>query len=507
LEPWDGQVFFEGGRVVAASFLNERGVPALEAMTLGMSHAAFAFGPGAAPAGEHNVELAPEALQAHLRKVAGQARAHLVPSPLSIPTRARGAGADDRLILRRASLEVLLGVDGRRSVDELGAEFGVASALHALVQLHVQGLVQWGGPAAAAGQRSARPGLATGSPFSRAHAAPWAWLTKARALARPGAWLGREPGSPLARVVPLGVRVLTPIGVGLLPALLLVALMQFWPAPRDRSPRAPLALTPASVADAPDPSGQPPPPSGQARPFDADGSVAGVSSDRPAPDQPSGPTTPLEPNLVLSNDGSQPFALPVRERVANTPGAGPAVATPSPGPSDDFGAGLPLARSWETWQPLRLTVATPGRYLAVGVQPAPSLRDTSVWGDFRKTGGPFGSAYGLIVRDAGPDPRDGVSQGGRYYVFEVSDKGEIGAWRREVDHWVQLQPWTPHFAARPGNVTNRLQVDARGERLTFLVNGVRVLEQSDATLPEGGVGVYVDGDFNDVRIDRLIIAG
>ena len=73
-----------------------------------------------------------------------------------------------------------------------------------------------------------------------------------------------------------------------------------------------------------------------------------------------------------------------------------------------------------------------------------------VTADFRKLGGPDGGGYGIIVRDQGRAPRDGSSQHGRYYVLEVGDKGEVGIWRREGDHWVDLLPWQHADAVSPG---------------------------------------------------------
>ena len=47
------------------------------------------------------------------------------------------------------------------------------------------------------------------------------------------------------------------------------------------------------------------------------------------------------------------------------------------------------------------------------------LGDLIVSATFRKTGGPPGGGYGLVVRDQGPDPRDGVNQNMNAYVLET----------------------------------------------------------------------------------------
>jgi hypothetical protein len=132
------------------------------------------------------------------------------------------------------------------------------------------------------------------------------------------------------------------------------------------------------------------------------------------------------------------------------------------------------------------------------------LGDGTVAATFRKVGGPPGGGYGLILRDQGAFPRDGLSQGGRYYVFEAGDRGEFGVWRREDDRWVDIIPWTAAAAVRPGDAPNELAVQATGDRLAFRVNGTPV-GAVDATLPPGAVGVFAGGDLNDVLLERLSV--
>ena len=109
------------------------------------------------------------------------------------------------------------------------------------------------------------------------------------------------------------------------------------------------------------------------------------------------------------------------------------------------------------------------------------------------------------MRDHGPGPRDGISQGGRYYVLEAGDRREIGIWRREEDHWVDLLPWTPSDAVRPGGEANQLTAQAIGQRLTLLVNGVEVASVEDPALPMGTVGVFLGGDFNQCTLEWLVV--
>jgi hypothetical protein len=143
----------------------------------------------------------------------------------------------------------------------------------------------------------------------------------------------------------------------------------------------------------------------------------------------------------------------------------------------------------------------PGRFVAVGAPGVSVLRDVVVTATIHKVGGPAGGGYGVFVRDQGLGPRDGLNQAGRFYLFEVGDQGEVGSWRRENDHWVEIQPWTTSAAVRPDAAPNQLEVVALGSQLIFRVNGTQVLSQVDATLSDGMVGLFVGGDGNEAVVD------
>ena len=109
----------------------------------------------------------------------------------------------------------------------------------------------------------------------------------------------------------------------------------------------------------------------------------------------------------------------------------------------------------------------------------------------------------MIIRDQTGPLSDGLNQGGRYYVAEVGDRGEVGIWRRDDDHWVDLVPWTPAAAVRTSRASNDLEVRAVGSHLSLVVNGVPAAAADDVALRSGSVGVFVGGDFNDVILDRF----
>jgi hypothetical protein len=165
----------------------------------------------------------------------------------------------------------------------------------------------------------------------------------------------------------------------------------------------------------------------------------------------------------------------------------------------------PRSTGWFGEGGYHLFARYPTRFVAIGAPIAEPLRDGVVTGIFHKVGGPPGGGYGLIVRDQGPGPRDGLQQGGRYYVLEVGDRGEFGIWRREEDRWIDLIPWTPTAAVRPGSATNELMVQAIGQHMTFSINGIQVASQVVTPERDGRIGVFAGGDLNEVVVDRFTV--
>jgi hypothetical protein len=168
----------------------------------------------------------------------------------------------------------------------------------------------------------------------------------------------------------------------------------------------------------------------------------------------------------------------------------------------------PQATTWLEGGGYRLSAREPGRFVAVTAPGLAPVRNGVVSATFRKIGGPPVGGYGIIVRDQGPSPRDGLNQGGRYYAFEVGNRGEgaeAGVWLREEDRWVDVLPWTRTTAVQTGEAANELTVAALGQQLSFLVNGVTVWTLTDPVLSDGTVGIIVSGDLNDVRLERFVV--
>jgi hypothetical protein len=154
----------------------------------------------------------------------------------------------------------------------------------------------------------------------------------------------------------------------------------------------------------------------------------------------------------------------------------------------------------------RLQARQAARYVALAAPITNVPSNVLVVATFRKTGGPPGGGYGLLIHDQTPEPPDGVNQALAAYVFEVGDLGEFGIWRRDGERWVDLMPWTKSAAIRTGGSPNDLAVATSGPRMTFSVNGTEVASIQDAALSGGRVGVFVGGDMNEVALDHFAIA-
>jgi hypothetical protein len=158
--------------------------------------------------------------------------------------------------------------------------------------------------------------------------------------------------------------------------------------------------------------------------------------------------------------------------------------------------------AWYADAEYHLQPRVPGQFVAVDAPNTDAFHDGVVSATFEKLGGPPGGGYGLIVADQGPEPHDGVYQGGHFLVFEAGDEGTVGVWERADNHWVDIVPWTPASAVHSGAVANDVQVQAAGQQLSFRVNGIEVAHVTNGLAP-GRIGVFVGGDGNDVALQHF----
>jgi len=223
------------------------------------------------------------------------------------------------------------------------------------------------------------------------------------------------------------------------------------------------------------------------------------------------PSTPTAGPSQSGATGAQPQGATSATRASVSQSATSSAAAGDPLIDVRFAAGPskgwldnPAVAAWSDGA-YRLQARQPARFVAIGAPVNQSLSDVVVSGTFRKTGGPPGGGYGLVVRDQGPDPRDGVNQTMNAFVLEAGDLGEFGIWRRDGDHWVDLVAWTRSAAVRMGGSPNDLTVRAIGNRLTFTINGTQVASVEDGAPMAGGAGVFIGGDYNEVALDRFSV--
>jgi hypothetical protein len=152
----------------------------------------------------------------------------------------------------------------------------------------------------------------------------------------------------------------------------------------------------------------------------------------------------------------------------------------------------------------RLYARAPGLFVAVRAPFTDIPTDVVVASTFHKVGGPPGGGYGLIVSDQNASAGDGRDQAGRYVVAAVGDRGEIGVWRRDADHWTDLLPWTASSAVRQASAPNQLSAHLTENHLTFTVNGNQVASL-DTGLKPGRVGIFTGGDSNQVVVERFSV--
>jgi hypothetical protein len=165
----------------------------------------------------------------------------------------------------------------------------------------------------------------------------------------------------------------------------------------------------------------------------------------------------------------------------------------------------PQGTAWLADGAYHLASRRPGRFVALGAPLPDVLGDVIVSATFHRANDAVSGGYGVILRDQGSGRRDGTSQAGWYYLLAVNEKREVGIWRRENDRWKDLLPWRGNDAVHPGTQPNDLTVFARGDQLTFVVNGHKVASQADQTQSAGHVGVFVGGDTNEVILDRFTV--
>ena len=513
------EVWLEHGRVVAASWGPLLGLTALEMAAVFMPTQQFAFFPGK-HSEQRTFDLSPLDLSVRLAHVAreGAAVRPTVPGPFAVPSVVAGRRAPND----PESARLLSRIDGQRTVSDLVEGRQPLVVLRGLAALAQAGVISYG---AAKPDKPDKP-----------EAAP---VAPAVAVVAPA-----ETPAPTETREPHRVRRRAPVvaAAAVLVIVMLVGVLRAFPpesGPSTAGGQAQPAASGAAAAAVPTaaptaapttvptavptaaPTVVPTAPPTAVPTAVATAAPTAVPTAAPTAVPTAAPTAaPTE--VAAAAPTAVPTAPPtaVPTAVATTPPtavptplATTAQATPSLALLDErFASGAPgwpnSATSSAYWDSTgyHLVPRVAGQHVAIAAPLGSSLGNVSLTALFRKLSGPTGGGYGVIVR-AQNGPFDGTNQGGRFYVFEIGDKGEVGAWRREQTQWVDLLGWTPSAAVNPGIAENRIDVQASGSHFNFSVNGAEVAQINDDALSSGAVGVFTGGDGNNVLLERFEVAG
>ncbi|GAC1567801.1 MAG: hypothetical protein NVS3B14_14970 [Ktedonobacteraceae bacterium] len=144
-----------------------------------------------------------------------------------------------------------------------------------------------------------------------------------------------------------------------------------------------------------------------------------------------------------------------------------------------------------------LVVRPNGGQAYICLAPTPPLTDVSVTVTVQQTSGLPTHAFGVALRHAAPK---------NYYFFGIDGRGRFTFTTVVNDVSHTIIPFTPSAAIHSGaNAMNRLQVIAKGDVITLLVNGASVGQATLATFANGTIGLRGIND-GEVTFQKLSIA-
>ncbi len=552
---WRGELVFLQGELLSATLGATQGLDALTACVLMLGKGEFTFAESTT-AVERNISLTPRQLREYLDALPAASDTHhaQLPSLDAVPRPAVGAdNTADQLVLDRTAVQVLVLVDGQRTVRDIIGERPMVPVLRSLAVLEQNGLIELTAPAAVA--RPAPVSVPVAVPAGPIEEAPPPAETilgvcpklgyaddRGRHYSRPTAlhrcyatdpvslissqeqrdfcFGGRYSTCPRFSVVdePAPAQAQRPVPPGVAARLAAAQNMMVAGAEHEMVParetaqprvtgrrriRGPILIAAGAVI----------------------GVIAIVAVVLLLPMLMQPQFTPAQPTPVVA---AAPTVQPTQP-LAAAPTAAPARPTAAPAtvpPRLPTATAIPTAsnglldirfanaqqKDWLENPPFagwrdgayRLVAKQAKRFVAVGV-PLSIPDDVVVSATMRKTGGPPGGGYGVIVRSGPTESLNGTSQTFDGYVLETGDLGEFGIWRREGERWIDLVPWTRSQAVRQGGSPNELAVRATGSVLAFTINGIEVARVDDDALTHGGVGVFAGGDNNEVALDRFTV--
>jgi len=114
--------------------------------------------------------------------------------------------------------------------------------------------------------------------------------------------------------------------------------------------------------------------------------------------------------------------------------------------------------------------------------------------------GPDDNEYGVLVRMQDSD---------HFYRFSISGDGYYLVSKYDGEKWMALNgDWTPSDAIHLGAVVNLLEVVCQGATMTFLANGVQLVQVEDSSYSRGDIGLYAGSFFEpgvEIHFDNLYL--
>jgi hypothetical protein len=151
---WRGEIFFDQGQVTGATLASRHGLTALDALVQALPGGDFTFDGAVSGTAsrEASISLSSDALQGHLDDLASSATNGTARLPsfdwVAAVDDSSSSSTEETVPLDRGTLQTLLAVDGRRTVEEIVKQRGSLDVLWQLAHLVEVGLVSVGARAA-----------------------------------------------------------------------------------------------------------------------------------------------------------------------------------------------------------------------------------------------------------------------------------------------------------------------------------------------------------------------
>lgn len=139
------------------------------------------------------------------------------------------------------------------------------------------------------------------------------------------------------------------------------------------------------------------------------------------------------------------------------------------------------------------------------ILPGQKFDNVSVEVDARLASGPANGVFGILCRAEANE-----NTASKAYIFAIRADGFFAILKRtSPTFWDAIATGSGSKAIKPGNATNRLRADCAGGKLTFFVNGEKLLETTDTSFSGGLVGLAVTtqpkSEPMDVRFDNFVV--